>query len=219
VPAVTDVTVLPTFADAPRPAGSDVVATRGFQEALRAAADPTSLPSVGLATMVAHRAGAPAPAPATPLPATNVPAAATPGGPASTEGASAVTASTTRPAGGGRGAAAVTAGERYLGVPYRWGGTSPTSGFDCSGFVQRAFADIGVRLPRVSVDQARQGTAVPSLEQARPGDLVFWRANGNRPNHIGIYAGDGRMLVAPRTGEVVRFQEITRTPDGIRRIV
>jgi peptidoglycan DL-endopeptidase CwlO len=220
VPAVTDVTVLPAFAGAPQPAGDAVASTPGFQEALRAAADPTSLPSVGLATMVAHRAGATAPAPATPLGATSVPAApATPAGPAGVGEASGLTTTTTRPAGSGRGAAAVTAGERYLGVPYRWGGTSPTSGFDCSGFVQRAFADIGVRLPRVSVDQAREGTAVASLEQARPGDLVFWRANGNRPNHIGIYAGDGRMLVAPRTGEVVRFQEITRTPDGIRRIV
>ncbi|MTV27356.1 NlpC/P60 family protein [Nitriliruptoraceae bacterium ZYF776] len=122
-------------------------------------------------------------------------------------------------AGGGDGSAVIQAGERYLGVPYRWGGTDPSSGLDCSGFVQRVFDDLGVKLPRVSVDQARQGTPVASLAEARPGDLVFWRGDGRRPNHIGIYAGDGRMLVAPRTGDVVRYQDITRTPHGIRRVV
>jgi cell wall-associated NlpC family hydrolase len=120
---------------------------------------------------------------------------------------------------GGQGARILAAGERYLGTPYRWGGTSQTSGFDCSGFVQRVFADLGVSLPRVSVDQARAGTPVASLAEARPGDLVFWHADGRRPNHIGIYAGDGRMLVAPRTGDVVRYQDITRTPHVIRRVM
>lgn len=119
----------------------------------------------------------------------------------------------------GPGAQVLTAGERYLGVPYRWGGTDPASGFDCSGFVQQVYADLGIRLPRVSVDQSRAGVAVPGLAAAQPGDLVFWSGNGRRPNHIGIYAGEGRMLVAPRTGDVVRYQEITRTPDAVRRIL
>lgn len=119
----------------------------------------------------------------------------------------------------GPGRAILQAGERYLGVPYLWGGTDAATGFDCSGFVQQVFADLGVRLPRVSVDQARTGAPVSSLDEARPGDLVFWHATGGRPNHIGIYAGDGQMLVAPRTGDVVRYQEITRTPDAIRRVI
>jgi cell wall-associated NlpC family hydrolase len=161
--------------------------------------------------MVAHRAGAPAPAP--PL----LPPAARPIGAAAATAAPDAPAAA--PAGTGRGAAAVKAGERYLGVPYLWGGTDPAKGLDCSGFVQRAFADIGIKLPRVSVDQGKQGEPVASLAEARPGDLVFWRGDGKRPNHIGIYAGDGRMLVAPRTGDVVKYQEITRTPDSIRRIV
>lgn len=119
--------------------------------------------------------------------------------------------------GGVDGAAAVMdAASRYLGVPYRWGGTDPATGLDCSGFVQRVYADLGISLPRVSVDQAKQGSPVASLDQARPGDLVFW--NGS-PNHIGIYDGGGRMIVAPRTGDVVKFQDITRTPDAIRRIL
>lgn len=119
----------------------------------------------------------------------------------------------------GAGAQVLTAGERYLGVPYKWGGTSASSGFDCSGFVQQVYADVGIRLPRVSIDQSKQGTPVASVDQARPGDLVFWNGNGSRPNHIGIYAGEGRMLVAPSTGDVVRYQEITRTPHAIRRII
>jgi peptidoglycan DL-endopeptidase CwlO len=117
---------------------------------------------------------------------------------------------------GGPGAAVLEAATRYLGVPYRWGGTDPSVGLDCSGFVQRVYADLGISLPRVSVDQARQGVGVASLAEARPGDLVFWQGS---PNHIGIYAGDGEMIVAPRTGDVVRFQRITRTPHAIRRIV
>ena len=82
--------------------------------------------------------------------------------------------------------------------------------------MQRVYADLGVSLPRVSVDQSRAGTPVPSLDQAQPGDLVFWRGS---PNHIGIYAGDGRMIVAPSSGDVVKFQDITRTPHAIRRVL
>jgi peptidoglycan DL-endopeptidase CwlO len=207
VPTVSDVTTppAPTSPDVTTPHPAPAA---GFEAALRSI-DLRLLPSVGLSTMVAHRAGT-TPA-ASAAPSTAAPSAVTAAGSAPTTG--------TAQADAGRGAAAITAGERYLGVPYVWGGTDPARGFDCSGFVQRVFADVGVSLPRVSVDQARQGTAVASLADARPGDLVFWRADGRRPNHIGIYAGDGRMLVAPRTGDVVRYQEITRTPDGIRRVL
>jgi peptidoglycan DL-endopeptidase CwlO len=130
-------------------------------------------------------------------------------------------ASSARPGGvGGAGQAVLDAGERYLGVPYKWGGTSAATGFDCSGFVQQVYQDLGIKLPRVSVDQSRAGTEVAGgMSNAQPGDLVFWRGNGSRPNHIGIYAGEGRMLVAPRTGDVVRYQEITRTPDAVRRVL
>lgn len=113
----------------------------------------------------------------------------------------------------------LTAGERYLGTPYVWGGTDADVGFDCSGFVQQAYADLGVGLPRVSADQARAGVAVDGLEHARPGDLVYWNGDGSRPNHIGIYAGDGEMLVAPSTGDVVRYQQITREPHAVRRVL
>ena len=120
------------------------------------------------------------------------------------------------PSTGDLGVAAVEAGKRYLGVPYVWGGTDPSKGFDCSGFVQRTFADIGIELPRVSRDQARAGTAVPSLAQARPGDLLVF---GSPVDHIGIYAGDGKMIVAPSRGDVVKMQDVYRTPSAIRRVV
>lgn len=113
----------------------------------------------------------------------------------------------------------ISAAEQYLGVPYKWGGTDPATGFDCSGFVQRAFADIGIDLPRVSADQARVGTEVPSLTEARPGDLVYWAGQGGSPNHIGIYLGDGEMLHAPRRGEDVQVDSVrSQPPTTIRRV-
>jgi peptidoglycan DL-endopeptidase CwlO len=114
------------------------------------------------------------------------------------------------------GSRAVDAAKAYLGVPYVWGGTDPARGLDCSGLVQRAYADVGVQLPRVAADQARAGVAVPDLAHARPGDLV---AFGSPVDHIGIYVGDGKMVVAPRTGESVKVQAVYRTPTAIRRIV
>jgi cell wall-associated NlpC family hydrolase len=110
----------------------------------------------------------------------------------------------------------VESAKKYLGVPYLWGGTDPAKGLDCSGFIQRAYADLGIELPRVSRDQAKAGTAVPSLEQARAGDLVAF----NDPvDHIGIYLGDGKMIVAPRRGDVVKIQDVYETPSAIRRVL
>ena len=109
----------------------------------------------------------------------------------------------------------VAIASRYLGTPYVWGGEDP-SGFDCSGLIQYAYAEVGVDVPRVSRDQARAGVAIPNLDAAVPGDLV---AFGTPVDHIGIYAGNGTMVVAPHTGDVVKVQRITREPVAIRRIV
>jgi hypothetical protein len=114
------------------------------------------------------------------------------------------------------GADVVSAATKYLGTPYTFGSNTPESGLDCSGLVQRTYADLGVRLPRVARDQARTGTAVPSLAQARPGDLL---AFGHPVDHIGIYMGNGKMIVAPHTGDVVKVQSVYTTPSTIRRVV
>jgi len=105
---------------------------------------------------------------------------------------------------------------KYLGVPYVFGSNDPAKGLDCSGLVQRVYADLGVKLPRVAADQATQGQPVASLAQAKPGDLLAF----NSPvDHIAIYIGNGQMIAAPQPGEVVKVQKVYQTPSAIRRIL
>lgn len=221
--------VAPVTTTAPPPTtspGGEAPPASGFAEVLASQPAPTGGPdlslleTVSLAEMVHARASgtmSPLPFAAAPDSADPAPDQVDAVAPAGDDWG----AASERPAGAtdGRGAEVIDAGERYLGVPYKWGGTTASGGFDCSGFVQQVYSDLGIKLPRVSADQARTGSPVASLSEAQPGDLVFWRGSGSRPNHIGIYAGDGKMLVAPRTGDVVKYQEITRTPDGIRRVL
>jgi peptidoglycan DL-endopeptidase CwlO len=114
------------------------------------------------------------------------------------------------------GADVVAEARKYLGVPYVWGGTDPQKGLDCSGLVQLVYKNLGVDLPRVSRDQAREGTAVPSLDEAQPGDLL---AFGSPVHHIAIYAGGGQMIEAPRPGLDVRVTDVYETPTAIRRVL
>jgi len=105
---------------------------------------------------------------------------------------------------------------RYLGVPYRWGGSSP-SGFDCSGFTMYVFAQIGVSLPHNAAAQYAYGSPV-SRDQLEAGDLVFFNGLG----HMGIYIGGGNFIHAPHTGDVVKISSITgwyaSTYVGARRL-
>ena len=94
-------------------------------------------------------------------------------------------------------------GLALLGTPYRWGGTPPERGIDCSGLVNYVFKTaLGIDLPRVSRDMARAGERV-ERSQLDPGDLVFFSLRGSRIDHVGIYMGNGRFLHAPRTGRDV----------------
>ncbi len=107
---------------------------------------------------------------------------------------------------------------QYLGVPYVWGGASP-AGFDCSGLIMYAYAQIGVSLPHHAASQYAMGVAV-SRDALEPGDLVFFNGLG----HAGIYIGGGQFVHAPHTGDVVKISSLSdswyaSTWVGARRIL
>lgn len=116
--------------------------------------------------------------------------------------------------GTGTGEQLLAVARTYLGTPYKWGGTDPATGLDCSGLIQTAAKQLGITLPRTAAQQATAGTEVASLDQARPGDLVVLE-NGH---HIGIYVGNGQMLHAPKAGDVVKISKVWETPMTIRRL-
>ncbi|AKA68124.1 NlpC/P60 family protein [Clostridium scatologenes] len=96
----------------------------------------------------------------------------------------------------------------FLGTPYVWGGTSPSPGFDCSGFTQYVYAHFGVSLGRTTYDQINDGSEV-SRDQLQPGDLVFFGTRSN-PHHMGIYVGNGAYIHAPHTGDVIKISPMSR---------
>jgi cell wall-associated NlpC family hydrolase len=93
---------------------------------------------------------------------------------------------------------------QYLGIPYRWGGSSPSTGFDCSGFVMYVFSRVGVSLPRVVSAQYTVGVPV-SRSELQPGDIVFFNSLG----HNGIYIGGGQFIHSPHTGDVVKISSLS----------
>ncbi len=94
-----------------------------------------------------------------------------------------------------------------LGTPYHFGGTTP-AGFDCTGYVAYVFRQAaGMDLPRRSVDQIRSGEAITPLAM-QPGDLVYFRIEGEKSLHVGIYVGEGRFIHAPSTNGAVNVQSL-----------
>ncbi|WP_129128498.1 NlpC/P60 family protein [Geomonas oryzae] len=104
------------------------------------------------------------------------------------------------------GIAARTA-ERFVGIPYRWGGDTVVDGMDCSGFVRAVYNLCGVNIPRTSREQYRVGDAV-GREELKDGDLVFFGASPDEINHVGIFVGNGRFVHAPRRGDDIKVSSM-----------
>ncbi len=91
------------------------------------------------------------------------------------------------------------------GIPYRWGGTSPRTGFDCSGFIRYVFRNaLGVNLPRTAAEMAHVGRPVP-LNALQPGDLLLFDTDRGINTHIGMYVGQNRFIQAPQSGERIKI--------------
>jgi len=104
--------------------------------------------------------------------------------------------------------AVVPTAERYIGVKYKWGGTSPSTGFDCSGYTQYVFAKNGVRLPRTSRAQASAGDNIRDYRALRAGDLIMFAENGKPISHVAIFAGNDRILHSSKSGAGVRYDDL-----------
>jgi cell wall-associated NlpC family hydrolase len=112
----------------------------------------------------------------------------------------------------------------FLGVPYRRGGNTAESGFDCSGFTRHVFEhSIGLLLPRRSAEQANSSSLVKvQQDDLKPGDLVFFNTMRKAFSHVGIYIGDGKFVHAPRTGSQIKVEDMrasywTKRFNGARR--
>ena len=111
----------------------------------------------------------------------------------------------------------------FLGVPYKRGGNSTETGFDCSGFVRAIYQQtVGLVLPR-RADQQAASTQVIDKKELQPGDLVFFNTMRRTFSHVGIYVGDGKFIHSPRSGSEVRVEDMRqsywqRRFDGARRV-
>lgn len=97
-----------------------------------------------------------------------------------------------------------------VGRPYRWGGSSPREGFDCSGLVQHVYREaLGIELPRTSLQMGQRGSWI-ALKDLAPGDLVFFQTGRHPNSHVGVYIGNHRFVHAPSSGSLVRVESINR---------
>ena len=108
------------------------------------------------------------------------------------------------------GAIAARTAERFVGIPYRWGGDNVVEGMDCSGFVRAVYNLCGLSIPRTSRDQFKAGDLV-AKDDLKDGDLVFFGSSADKINHVGIYVGGGRFVHAPRRGEEIRVTAVNES--------
>ena len=101
----------------------------------------------------------------------------------------------------------VSRAETLLGTPYRFGGTSPSEGFDCSGLIYYTHRKQGIEVPRTSQQQADYSRDI-ALMSAQPGDILFFKINGKKVSHAGIYAGNNQFIHAPKGARTVSYAEL-----------
>lgn len=114
-----------------------------------------------------------------------------------------------------KGQAVLEVAKKYLGIPYRYGGNSPSTGFDCSGFVKYVYSQFGVELNRVAADQMNNGIWV-DFSQIQVGDIIGFYSSSGYIGHVGIYAGNGMMIHSPQTGDVVKYESVVSGNYGAR---
>lgn len=120
--------------------------------------------------------------------------------------------------GTGTGSDVAAYAQKFVGNPYKYGGTSLTKGTDCSGFVMSVYARFGYSLPRVAASQAGSGTKV-SLDSVQPGDLIFY-GGGSGINHVAMYVGNGTVVHASNEVDGIKYSDMFyRTPTCARRII
>jgi cell wall-associated NlpC family hydrolase len=110
-------------------------------------------------------------------------------------------------AGESRAERAAGSAQKMVGRPYHFGGSSPSSGFDCSGLVRYSYRQVGLTLPHNTEKQRLTGKHIQKAELRR-GDLIFFDQEGKKNSHVGIYLGDGRFVHAPSSGKHVRSDRL-----------
>lgn len=110
-----------------------------------------------------------------------------------------------------------------MGIAYKWGGNTPTSGMDCSGFIRYVYQkSLGISLPRTAAEQARVGKKV-SIDNLEPGDLMFFNSRRGSNTHVGMYLGNNKFIQSPRTGENIQISDFSgnwrKNFNGAKRIV
>lgn len=108
---------------------------------------------------------------------------------------------------------------KYLGIPYLWGGNDPSTGMDCSGFMEYVYKQMGYSISRTTYTQVNEGVEVPvTLQDLQPGDLIFF-GDKSAPHHVGMYVGNGMYIQAPHTGDVIKVSSGALSACTARRIL